>query len=253
MRASDKKRIHRMEIEDDLGIKRGIKARFPVSTKVYKLIKLCLLIAIPVIYFLCSPLLILIVLAYFGLIFLTNNVEKNINQGLRKDLQVHLPKTDSILCVLLIIIAVTSSVVSSVSTTQRKSVFEGMNSSDLEEIINKDFDDSAFKVKAVWNKIKEIGTLSTGTRYFFKEERAFRGGIGGFRPEGFEPPEDFSPPEGFEPPEGDFSPPDMNEMLSDMPFSIIFQSIVKAVASGMLILIILCGLLSFRKIRKLAD
>ena len=247
MRSSDKKRIHRMEVEDDLGIKRGVKSKFSVPTKVYKIIKLCLIISIPVVYFLCSPLLIVVALAYFGLIFITNNVEKNINQGLRKDLQIHLPKIDSILCILLIIIAVASSVVSSVSTTQKKSIFEGMNSSEIEEIIG-DFDDSSFKTKAVWNKIKEVGTLSTGTRYFFKEEEVFRGGIGGF-----EPPEGFSPPEGFEPPSGDFSPPDMNEMLSDMPFSVVFQSIVKAVASFILIVIVLCGLLSFRKIKKFAD
>lgn len=253
MRASDKKRIHRMEVEDDLGIKRGVKSKFVVPIKLYKLIKLCLIIAIPVVYFICSPLLILVVLAYFGLIFVTNNVEKNLNQGLRKDLHVHLPKIDSILCILLIIITIAGTVVSSVSTTQKKSMFEGMNSTQLEEVLGKDFDDSKFTSMRIWNKVKDVGTLLTGTRYFFQEERGFRGGIGGFRPEGFEPPEGFTPPEGFSPPSGDFSPPDMNEMLSNMPFSIIFQSIIKAVDTGMLILIVLCGLTSFRKIKKFAE
>ena len=252
MRASDKKKIYRMEVEDDLGIKRGVKAKFVIPIKLYKLIKLCLIIAIPVAYFICSPLLILVVLAYFGMIFVTNGVEKNLNQGLRKDLHVHLPKTDSVLCILLVVITIAGTVVSSVSTTQKKSMFEGMNSTQLEEVLGKDFDDSKFTSMRIWNKVKDVGTLLTGTRYLFQEERGFRGGIGGFRPEGFEPQEG-GPPDGFEPPSGDFSPPDMNEMLSNMPFSIIFQSIIKAVDTGMLVVIVLCGLTSFRKIKKFAE
>ena len=62
MKNSDRKRIHRMEIEDDLGIKRTKKKKFVLPIKVYKIIKLCLIIAIPVVYFLCSPLLILVML-----------------------------------------------------------------------------------------------------------------------------------------------------------------------------------------------
>lgn len=248
MRASDKKRIHRMEVEDDLGIKRGVKARFVVPIKLYKLIKLCLIIAIPVVYFICSPLLILVVLAYFGMIFLTNNVEKNLNHGLRKDLHVHLPKIDSILCILLVIITIAGTVVSSVSTTERKSKFEGMDSTQIEESLKGDFDDSKFKSMRIWNEVKEFGTLLTGTRYFFQEERGFRGGMGGGRPSDMG-----EPPEGFEPPSGEFSPPDMNEMLSNMPFSMIFQSIIKAVDTGMLLVIVFCGLISFRKIKKFAE
>ena len=259
MRASDKKRIHRMEIEDDLGIKRGVKSKFSMPIKLYKLIKICLILAIPITYFICSPLLIVVVLAYFGLIFVTNSVEKNINQGLRKDMQVHLPKIDSILCVLLVIITIAGTVVSSVSNTQNKSKFEGMNSEQIEEMLGDNFDDSKFRSMNFWNKVKDIGNLLTGTRYLFQEEQGFRGGIGGFRPEGFEKPEGFTPPEGFSPPEdfdfpiGDFAPPNINEMLADMPFTAIFQSIIKAVNTGILIVIVLCGLLSFVKIKKFAE
>ncbi len=247
MRASDKKKIHRMEVEDDLGIKRGVKAKFVIPIKLYKLIKLCLIIAIPVVYFICSPLLIVVVLAYFGLLFVTNGVEKNLNQGMRKDLHVHLPKVDSILCILLVIITIAGTIVSSVSTTQRKSPFEGMDSTQIEETLgDMDFDSTSFKVRRVWNKVKDVGTLMTGTRYFFVSQDGFRGGFGGGggRPEGFEPPE------GFTPPSGDFEPPDLNNMLANLPFSMIFQSIIKAVDSAMLLVICGCGLLSFRKIKK---
>ena len=52
------------------------------------------------------------------------------------------------------------------------------------------------------------------------------------------------------PPSGDFSPPDMNDMLGKMPFSIIFSSIIKAINSGMLIVVIFCGILSLKKLKK---
>ena len=45
--------------------------------------------------------------------------------------------------------------------------------------------------------------------------------------------------------------PDMSELLDDMPFSIIFESIIKAVDSGLLVVICVCGLLSVRKFKKL--
>ena len=227
-----------MEVEDDLGIKRGAKKRFVVPNKVYILIKIILIAAIPVVYFICSPLLVLVVLAYFGLIVITNNIERNYNLGLKKELHIHLPKTDSLLCLLLVLITVVGVVVSSVSMTQRSSMFEGFDDSQLEDVIDEgDFSSADFVWMQIWTKTKDFGTLMTGTRYFFQEQRGF-GGPGG------EPPEGFSPPSGSD-------MPDMSELLDDMPFSIIFESIIKAVDTGMLVVICLCGLFSMRKFKKL--
>ena len=92
----------------------------------------------------------------------------------------------------------------------------------------------------IWTKAKDFGTLMTGTRYFFREQRGF----GGFGGPGGEPPEGFSPPSGSD-------MPDMSELLDNMPFSIIFESIVKAVDTGMLVVICLCGAFSIRKFKKL--
>ena len=117
MKNSKRDLIHRMEVEDDLGIRRGEKKRFVVPNKVYILIKIVLIAAIPAVYFLCSPLLILVVLAYFGLIVITRNIEKNFNLGLKKDLRIRLPKADSLLCLLLVIITAAGVAVSSVSMT----------------------------------------------------------------------------------------------------------------------------------------
>lgn len=238
MKNSKKDLIHRMEVEDDLGIKRGTKKSLVVPNKVYILIKIILIAAIPVVYFICSPLLIIVVLAYFGLIVITNNIEKNYNLGLKKELHIHLPKTDSLLCLLLVLITVVGVVVSSVSMTQRSSMFEGFDDSQLEDVIDEgDFSSADFVWMQIWTKTKDFGTLMTGTRYFFQEQRGF-GGPGG------EPPEGFSPPSGSD-------MPDMSELLDNMPFSIIFESIIKAVDTGMLVVICLCGLFSMRKFKKL--
>ena len=238
MKNSKKDLIHRMEVEDDLGIKRGTKKTLVVPNKVYILIKIILIAAIPVVYFICSPLLVVVVLAYFGLIVITNNIERNYNLGLKKELHIHLPKTDSLLCLLLVLITVVGVVVSSVSMTQRSSMFEGFDDSQLEEVIDEgDFSSADFVWMQIWTKTKDFGTLMTGTRYFFQEQRGF-GGPGG------EPPEGFSPPSGSD-------MPDMSELLDNMPFSIIFESIIKAVDTGMLVVICLCGLFSIRKFKKL--
>ena len=238
MKNSKRDLIQRMEVEDDLGIKRGTKKTLVVPNKVYILIKIILIAAIPVVYFICSPLLVVVVLAYFGLIVITNNIEKNYNLGLKKELHIHLPKTDSLLCLLLVLITVVGVVVSSVSMTQRSSMFEGFDDSQLEDVIDEgDFSSADFVWMQIWTKTKDFGTLMTGTRYFFQEQRGF-GGPGG------EPPEGFSPPSGSD-------MPDMSELLDNMPFSIIFESIIKAVDTGMLVVICLGGLFSIRKFKKL--
>ena len=250
MRSSDKKRIHRMEVEDDLGIKREKKKKFVFPIKVYKIIKLCLIIAIPVIYFICSPLLILVMLAYIGLLVVTHSIEKEYNKGLKKDLRTALPKTDSILCILVVIIAVTCVCVSSFSTTKRVSPFEGMTQEQIEETIDlPKFDKGDMALRRVENALKNVATLSTGTRYFFQSERIFGGGRGpGGGMPNFEPPEGFTPPSGM--PEG-MKPPDMTEMLDNMPFSMVFESIIKAVNTGMLVIVCIVGLASLRKLKKL--
>ena len=248
MKNSDRKRIHRMEIEDDLGIKRTTKKKFVLPIKVYKIIKLCLIIAIPVVYFLCSPLLILIMLAYIGLLVVTHSIEKEYNKGLKKDLRTVLPKTDSILCILVVIIAVVCVAVSSFSTTQRVSPFEGMTETEIEETIDlPKFDKGDMVWRKIENGIKNVATLSTGTRYLFQSERSFGRGRG---PGGGMP--DFEPPEGFTPPSGGMKePPDMNKMLQDMPFSMVFESIIKAVNTGMIVIVCIVGVASLRKLKKL--
>lgn len=246
MKNSDRKKLHRMEVEDDLGIRRTKKKKFVLPLKAYKWIKLCLIIAVPAVYFLCSPLLIAVALAYIGLLFVTNSIEKEYNKGLKKDLRTALPKADSILCILVVVIAVVCVSVSSFSATQRKSPFEGMTEAEIEETIDlPEFSKADMVWRQIGNGLKNVCTLSTGTRYLFESERTFGGrGFGGGM-EGMEPPE------GFTPPSDGANPPDMNEMLQNMPFPLVFESIVKAVNTGMIVIVCFVGLASLRKLKKL--
>ncbi len=249
MKASKRKEIRRKEVEDALGIKRGINAKPIISFKAYGILRICLLVALPVVYFLCSPFIMVVLLAWIALLFITRSLEKNYNAGLKKDLCTKLPKTDSVLCILLVILVAVSVTVSSLSTTTRKTPFDGMTSEEMQEKLDDfDFDDSKFVWIGIESKLKDIGSVMTGTRWLFQEERGFRGGLGG----GFGGKSDmgnFQPPEGMEPPTG--GKPDMSEMLSNMPFSMVFSSIVKAVSTGMLIAIVVVGILSLRKMSKL--
>lgn len=243
-----KQRMRRMQIEDDLGIKRTEKKKTVMPIKVYTTIKLCLIIALPIVYFLCSPLLILIVLAYGGLIFVTNSIEKEYNKGLKKDLCTELPKTDSVLCILVLIVAIVCVCVSSFSTTQKVSPFEGMTETEIEQMIDLPaLDETDIAWRRIGNTLEDVATLSTGTRYLFQSKKAFGGGrgSGGGMP-------DFQPPEGFTPPSGGMgSPPDINDMLSNMPFSMVFESVVKAINTGLLVGVCIAGLISLSKLKKL--
>lgn len=242
MKSSKKKQIHRMEVEDDLGISRGRKYKFCVPIKVYKWIKLGLIIAIPVAYFIYSPLLFLILFAYFGMIFLTKREEKVMNAGLKKDLYTYLPKFDSVLALLVVIIALVGVFVSGASQVQHKPMFDGMEQGQMEEIADaKDFSEINFKWMNFKSKFTDFATMLTGKRLFFTSANRFgRGGFGA---------EDFGEMQGREPPED--APKNTADFMSNLPFQMIFSSILKSVEAVLVFLVSGCGLIALFKIRKI--
>ncbi len=247
MKNSKKRKIREMERQDALGISRKKTSRAIMSVKAYQIVRLCLIIATPLVYFLCSPFLIVLLVPWIFLLFVARSIERNYNAGLKKDLQTKLPKTDSVLCIVLVFVVLLSVVVSSVSTTSKGSMFEGMNDAQLEEVIGDfKFDESKFVWMRVVSTLKDIGSLTTGTRWLFQSERGFRGGPGGgmdkMNMEGFTPPEGMSPPSGK---------PDMSEMLSNMPFTMVFSSVMKAVCTAGLVLVCIVALVAIFKVKKL--
>ncbi len=238
----------RLEIEDDNCIQKKKKTGFRVSMKTYRWIKLSLVAAIPVLYFIYSGLLFFVFLALAATLLLTNVKEKELNKGLKKELQSALPKGDSLLAILVIILSIVSILFSLSTSSQRKSMFQGFNQTEIEETI-KDFDFEFDKGDMVWreikNRLRSLGNLSTGERVFFKESRRF-GMMGkGMPPDGVQPPVNM---ENMPTP-----PKDMSEVMDEIPFSILFSSILKSVNTGLVFLVAVVGAISLVKVRKIED
>ncbi len=243
---SDFKHIRpRLEIEDDNCIQKKKKTGLRVSMKTYRRIKLSLIIAIPVVYFVYSGLLFLVFTALAAMLILTNVKEKEFNRGLKKELQSHLPKGDSLLAILVIVISIVSIIFSVSTSSQKKSMFQGFNETEIEETI-KDFDFEFDKGEMIWreiqNQLRNLGNLSTGERVFFKEARRFGMMGGGMPPDGGKGSaamgEERKPPK------------DMSEMMDEIPFSILFSSILKSVNTGLVFLVAGVGAISLVKVRK---
>ncbi len=245
----------RLDIEDDNCIQKKKKTGFRVSMKTYRTIKLVLIIAIPVVYFVYSGLLFFVFAALAATIVLTNVKEKEFNKGLKKELQSSLPKGDSLLAILVIILSIVSILFSLSTSSQRKSMFQGFNEMEIQESI-KDFDFEFDKGDMIWreiqNQLRNLGNLSTGERVFFQETRRF-GMMGkGMPPDGAEPPADMDI--GNMPDMPEMKPPkDISEMMDEIPFSILFSSILKSVNTGLVFLVAGVGVISLVKVRKIED
>ncbi len=240
----------RLEIEDDNCIQKKKKTGFYVSMKTYRNIKLALIIAIPVVYFIYSGLLFFVFAALAATVILTNVKEKEFNKGLKKELRSSLPKGDSLLAILVIIISIVSIIFSVSTSSQRKSMFQGFNETEIQESI-KDFDFEFDKGDMIWreiqNQLRNLGNLSTGERVFFQETRRF-GMMGkGMPPDGAEPPADMGNMPEMKPPK------DMSEMMDEIPFSILFSSILKSVNTGLVFLVAGVGVITLIKVRKIED
>ncbi len=222
-----------MEKEDALGISRRKRSALAVSPKMYRIMRLCLILAIPLVYFLCSPLLIVVMAVWIFFLFVSNAVEKDMNAGLKSDLCTKIPKTDCILSILAVALAFICVVVSSISMASKSGVFDGMTSSQISSHAGGNLSTAEFVWMQIWQKLKSFGSLMTGTRYLFQSEMAFRGGGG----------DDFSPPAG-----GSGS---LSDMLSDMPFSMVFESVIKAVCTALLVAICVVGVISLYKMWKI--
>ncbi len=243
----------RLEIEDDNCIQKKKKTGFRVSMKTYRTIKLVLIIAIPVVYFVYSGLLFFVFAGLAATIVLTNVKEKEFNKGLKKELRSSLPKGDSLLAILVIILSIVSILFSLSTSSQRKSMFQGFNETEIQETI-KDFDFEFDKGDMIWreikNQLRNLGNLSTGERVLFKEARRFGMMGGGMPPNGAEPPADM----GSMPDMPEMKPPkDMSEIMDEIPFSILFSSILKSVNTGLVFLVAGVGAITLLKVRKIED
>jgi hypothetical protein len=114
---SKKNKIKKMEREDSLGISRK-QIYYTLSPKVFVILKIISIILIPVIYFVYSPLLLVAVLFSILMFVFAIMTERKINHTFIKANHIKIPKFDSIIGILVLIITFFSMLMS--FNTKRK-------------------------------------------------------------------------------------------------------------------------------------
>ena len=217
--------------------------RFRVTPKVYFRMKIACVLAVPILYFVCSPLLIVPMLVYIALFYLGLGVEREINRNVIRSNRIRLLKLDSLLALIVVVIAVAGTVVSANSKI-RPGGFAHMDDEIMQDLIG-DADFAAARRRSAWigftQKVADFGSLLTGRRSVFSGTRRFAT---------VDPPEDFSPPPG--------GMPDLPEMpdLGDMPFDYVVSSVLSSINTVLVFGTAGAGLLSlvvYRRRKKNAE
>ncbi len=275
-KSAKKKLIYQKELEDQEGISRR-KSKFRLTLKQLYICKITVIVLILFFFFVYSPALIFLLTAYAGLFFLSVATEKSINKSYLKRNRLKIHKFDHAVALLVVIVAVVAGF-SGATTQTKRGTFDALDESRIAEFMNKN-DMEGAKEQSVrqetTQKIKDIFTLMTGERNAFGSSSATdmsNFGIGKL-------PEDFTPPEGFTKPDsdffsgGDFKPDgdfdfggedmptlpedfDFGEFrrdsigrksfdmkLSDVPVYYLFSSMLSIVASVLVFLVPLLGVL----------
>ncbi len=217
--------------------------RFRITTpKAYFRVKICCALAVPLLYFLYSPLLILPMLIFIALFCFAPGVEREINRNVIRRNRIRLIKTDSLLALIVVAIAIAGTIVDANSKV-RPGGFANMSDDTVTEFIeNSEF--AAARRRSAWvgfvRKVSDFGSLLTGRRSVFSGVRRFAAA---------DPPENFTPPENFSPPGG---MPD----LGDLPFDYVISSVLSSVNTVLVFGTAVCGVLSlvcYRRRKKFTE
>lgn len=218
-----KEEIARKEYEDDKGIKRRQKYGYSdgLSLKTIRIIKIVLLVAGVLSYFLYSVLLLPIVFVYGLLYFSIRKKERNMNYGMRKELWIKLTKFDSIIALIIVVTAVSMTGLSMMTMGTGNSTFAGKGKEQIVYMLQvSGVSDAEERAESIMERgmhltsgqrsMYQALTLLTGQRELFQTKysgsTSFGGGMsGGSRPSG-RPPANFTRPDGgsqsFSPPSG---------------------------------------------------
>lgn len=257
--SSKKKKLQEMEMQDAMGVSRK-KLKFKMSPKIFIGIKLALVCLIPIFYFVYSPLLILLLLMYVSLFFLSIMAEHSMNKSVIKKNQLHFLKIDSAVALIVIIISISTSMLGIFKKT-KTATFENFDSVEMTQMLDKkNFKDVKKSAKSSQLKTNFINfcTLSTGERNVFvsSDSRKFNMGT-------MTPPEDFSiNAEDLEPPEGadfDFEKEDLPafdsekkgmfdrkamNIMNNIPLDYVSNSLVTTANTVLIFSVSILGLLS---------
>ena len=125
---SKKKDVYRKEQQDAKCISRK-KWNYTMSFKMFLIIKIILILLIPIIYFVYSPLLVVLMLLYVGVFFLARLTERSMNTSVIKTNHIHIPKFDSALALVLIVVAICGILIEMDSSTKFRGVIDGTKKS----------------------------------------------------------------------------------------------------------------------------
>lgn len=180
--ASNKKKIQRMEFQDANGISRK-KWNHTFPPNLFIFIKLTLIVLIPIIYFVYSPLLFVLMICYSLLFFVARLSERSLNKSVIRSNHIKIPKFDSAISLILVIVALCGTFLGTTNKT-KTGTFEHMNTSQIEEVSGKgDFKSMRKNSSLAQAKtyLVNLGSLLTGERNVFSTndagDRTFKFGM----------------------------------------------------------------------------
>ncbi len=258
MNRAKKKKQYRMEQQDVEGISRK-QWKHTVSLELFVFLKILCIMLIPIMYFVYSPLLVVCMLAYFGLYFLTPLVERTINTSVIKKNHIKVPKLDSALALIIIVVALFGVCLGGTNQVKQAKFDNMPQFGNVREI---DFDEA--RQDSWWDDIvtdiKNFGSLLTGERSVSVSNRRQFGMV--------KPPENFVASkkdlpdvewsqsmggmpnfgglEGGMPNFGGGRPqrPNIDFSIEDIPVEYMFSSIVSAVSTVLIFSVSAFGILS---------
>jgi hypothetical protein len=168
MKRSKKKQQKIIEKQDDAGISRK-KWNHTINLNLFVILKLVCIVSIPIFYFVYSPVLVICLACYVLLFFLAIMTERRLNTSVIKSNHIKIPKFDSALALIVIVVAIFGTFLTS-NTQTKQSTFGNMDSTQISSFVDsKDF--SGAKSSAGWSSfltsLKNFGSLLTGERSVF--------------------------------------------------------------------------------------
>ena len=192
--SSNKKKIQQKEFQDAHGISRKEQSN-QFSPNLFIAIKIALVVLIPIVYFVYSPALIFLMILYACLFFVARLAENSLNKSVIRSNHIKLPKFDSAIALLVVVVAICGTFVSATKNT-KSGTFDNFDTTKIESFMNnKDFDVSEIKKQATIQKIKtyavNMGSLLTGERNVFSKLFSNDKNGGSFKFGTGKPPSDF--------------------------------------------------------------
>ena len=223
------RKVRKLEKMDSEGISRK-KWKFTYSPDKFIKIKIGLIILIPIVYLLYSPLLVVVMLLYIGLFYLAIATERKMNKSVIKSNHIKIPKFDSAIALLLVVIALLGSIF-------------GVSNGRVGRFSN-----------TLWSKIttslSNFGSLLTGQRALIGRKLSFLFGTAPTPPDGFiASSSEFQNQMGDMPPGGG-GRPDFNLDITNIPIEFMFSQILSTVQTALVFAVVGVGIFSILMTRK---